>query len=466
MRHAEQTPPNTARDVISTTFAEWKILIHLGIPILIAQLAQMANGVIDTVMAGHYGARDLAAVAIGNSFWMPIFLFFLGALGALQPTISGHRGAREMARIVPVTWQGLYIAAVSSVLMIAALTHVQPLLLALQLDAETAHITQRYLAGFVWGVPAMMLLATLRGLTDGMGHTRIVMLFSLLSTLINLPLNYIFIYGKAGMPEMGGAGCGVATATANTIAALALLFYLHIHRDYREHLLWQGRTLPQLHGMLALLRLGLPIGCTLFVEVSMFTVIALFLAPLGPTVVAGHQIVLNAVSLLFMMPLSLGMALSLRVSFLIGAQELQRARALSRSALLLALSLATIYVPLLLLGKNTIASLYTHDVDVQHITRQLLQLAAIFQVADVLQVTAISALRGYRDTRVPMLIILLSFWGIGLPLGYALTFTNVLTAPMGAAGFWVALIASLFTACVLLVARLLRYAPQQSVDPT
>ncbi len=442
------------RNACTATLREWNILVRLGLPILVAQLAQMANGVIDTIMAGHYGARDLAAVAVGNSFWMPLFLFFLGTLNALQPTISGHRGAREMARIIPVTWQGLYIAALSCALMILALTHVEPALLWLELDTTTAEITQNYLAGFVWGVPAMLLLVSLRGLTDGMGHTRIVMVFSLLGTLINLPLNYIFIFGKFGLPAMGGAGCGVATAMANTLAAIALILYLHVHRDYRDHLLWQGRCLPQLRTILTLLRLGLPIGCTMFVEVSMFTVIALFLAPLGPTVVAGHQIVLNAVSLMFMVPLSLGMALSLRVSFLIGARETARAKQLSRSTLLLALCIAMFYVPLLLFGKAQIAALYTNDTDVQKIAQELLILAAFFQFADVLQVAAISALRGYRDTRIPMLIILLSFWGVGIPLGYALTFTNFITAPLGAAGFWIALVASLSTACLLLVRRL------------
>jgi MATE family multidrug resistance protein len=452
-------PANTPiklKDILS----EWKIIASLGGPIMVAQLAQMANGVIDTVMAGRYSARDLAAVAIGNSFWMPLFLFFLGTLGALQPTISGHRGAREFTRIAPVTWQGLYIAAIFSVLMVALLTHVEPILLWLQLDSDTAQITRRYLAGFVWGVPALLLLVALRGLTDGMGHTRIVMLFSLLSTLINLPLNYVFIYGKLGMPAMGGAGCGLATAIANNVAAVLLLIYLHLHRDYREHSLWQRRVRPHAGEIATLLRLGIPIGCTMFVEVSMFTVIALFLAPLGPTVVAGHQIVLNAVSLMFMVPLSLGMALTLRVSFLLGAQDPQRARALSRSSLLLALCIALFYVPLLLLGRTHIAALYTHDAAVQQIAHQLLLLAAIFQIADVLQVTAISALRGYRDTRVPMLMILLSFWGVGLPLGYVLTFTHWIVEPMGAAGFWIALIASLATASVLLLSRLFMFNPK------
>lgn len=448
--------------LLKRTLAEWKILASLGLPILVTQLAQMANGVIDTIMAGHYGARDLAGVAIGNSFWMPVFLFFVGTLGALQPTISGHRGAQTLARIMPVTWQGLYIALLSSVLMVLLLSNVQPALGWLQLDASTAAITQGYLDGFIWGVPAMLLIVALRGLTDGLGHTRIMMGASLLSTCVNLPLNYLFIYGAFTgqpweIPAMGGIGCGWATALANWIAACALLIYLHKSTTFRNFSLLRYYARPHWHEMLALLRLGIPIGFTLFFEVSMFTVIALFLAPLGHIVVAGHQLVLNAVSLMFMVPLSLGMALTLRLSFLIGAGSLNTANWLARSGLLLALCIAMFYVPLLLLGKSLIASLYTNDAAVKQVAIQLLTLAAIFQVADVLQVAAISALRGFRDTRIPMLIILLSFWGVGLPLGYTLTFTDLIMPPMGAAGFWIGLIAGIASASVLLLVRLFRF---------
>ncbi len=454
-RTHSSTQPATG--LLQQLLPEWKHLAILGLPILVTQLSQMANGVIDTVMAGHYSAQDLAGVAIGNSFWMPVYLFFVGILGALQPTISHHRGAQALARIVPVSWQGLYIAAGSSVLMALVLSRVEPVLVWLRLDTATAAITQGYLDGFMWGIPAMLLIAALRGLTDGLGHTRVMMAVSLLSNVINLPLNYVFIYGKLGIPEMGGIGCGWATAIANGVAALALLGYLHFSKELRDFSLLRSIVKPHWREILALLKLGIPIGFTLFFEVSMFTIIALFLAPLGPIVVAGHQLVLNFVSLMFMVPLSLGMALTLRVSYLIGANESQRAQKLAHSTLLLALGIALFYVPLLLLGKSLIAALYTTDPEVQQIAIGLLQLAAIFQIADVLQVTAISALRGYRDTRIPMLIILLAFWGVGMPLGYALTFTNLIVPAMGAAGFWIGLIAGIASACVLLLMRLFRY---------
>jgi MATE family multidrug resistance protein len=457
MDENHQPLPEARQPLVRRTLAEWKTLAILGGPILIAQVAQMANGVIDTVMAGHASARDLAAVGIGSSLWMPLFLFFMGMLGALQPIISGYNGARQHSKIMPATWQGIYIAAGGTVIMALLLTNVHPVLAMLKMDTETAGITQGYLNAFAWGIPALLLMNALRGLTDGLGHTRVIMAFSVLSTLINLPLNYIFIYGKLGLPAMGGVGCGWATSLSNGTAAIALLIYLNRSRTFRQFHLLADWVKPNWRGIRYILGIGVPIGFTIFVEASMFSVIALFLAPLGPVIVAGHQIALNVVSLLFMLPLSIGMALTLRVSFLVGARAPDTARLISRSSLILASAVALIFATLLFVFSAQIAALYTGDQAVRDVTIRLLAFAAMFQVADVIQVTCISALRGYKDTRIPMFIMLFSFWGVGLPLGYALTFTDLLWPALGAAGFWVGLTAGLTSASVLLGWRLFRY---------
>lgn len=442
---------------VAQVLTEWKTLVLLGGPILIAQLAQMANGVIDTVMAGHYSAEDLAAVGIGASLWSPLLLFFFGLLSAQQPTISHHRGAGETHRIMAVTWQGLYIAAVSTAVMVGLLLSAGPLLPLLGLDSATADIAQGYLQSFVWGVPGLLLMTSLRGLTDGLGHTKVIMAISLISTLINLPMNYVLIYGQFGFPELGGVGCGWATAISNTAAALVMLAYLGLSRHYRAYHLLRDWVAPRRAEIGRLLRLGLPIGASMFVEVSMFGVIALFLAPLGAIVVAGHQIVLNLTAVLFMVPLSLGMALTLRVSFLIGAGTADIARRLARTTLLLALAIALVNMPLLVFGRGLLVSLYTGDAEVIAVATRLLLFAAVFQVADVLQVTAIGALRGFKDTRIPLFIMMFSFWGICLPLGYVFTFTDWLTQALGASGFWLALIVGLTCAAVLLIRRLWRF---------
>lgn len=459
MDETHQPLPETRQPLIRRTLTEWKTLSLLGGPILIAQLAQMANGAIDTVMAGHASAEDLAAVGIGSSLWMPLFLFFMGLLGALQPIISGYNGARTYEKIMPATWQGIYIAAGGTVIMALLLTNVHPILAILQLEPRTAGITQGYLDAFAWGIPALLLINALRGLTDGLGHTRVIMAFSVLSTLINLPLNYIFIYGKFGLPAMGGVGCGWATTISNGVAAVAMVVYLNRSPVYRKFHLLADWAKPSWQGIRYILRIGVPIGFTIFVEASMFAVIALFLAPLGPVVVAGHQIALNVVSLVFMVPLSLGMALTLRVSFLVGARAPDTARLLSRSSLILASAIALTFATLLFVFSSQIARLYTGDADVQAVTMRLLAFAALFQIADVLQVTCISALRGYKDTGIPLFIMLFSFWGVGLPLGYILTFTDWLVPSLGAAGFWVGLTAGLTSASLLLGWRLFRYRP-------
>ena len=459
MDETHQPLPEPRQPLVARTLTEWRTLAILGGPILIAQLAQMANGVIDTIMAGHASAEDLAAVGIGSSLWMPLFLFFMGMLGALQPIISGYNGAREVGKIMPATWQGLYLAAAGSVIMILLLTHVHPVLALLNLEANTARITQGYLNAFAWGIPALLLMTALRGLTDGLGHTRVIMAFSVLSTLINLPMNYIFIYGKLGLPAMGGVGCGWATSISNGVAAAALLVYLNRSRVYRQFHLISDWVKPDLAGIRYILGIGVPIGFTIFVEASLFSVIALFLAPLGPVVVAGHQIALNVVSLLFMLPLSIGMALTLRVSFLIGARAPATARLISRSSLILAAATALVFAILLFVFSREIAALYTSDTEVQAVTVRLLMFAALFQIADVIQVTCISALRGYKDTRIPMFIMLFSFWGVGMPLGYVLTFMDWLVPAMGAAGFWVGLTGGLASASILLGCRLFLFAP-------
>lgn len=436
---------------------ELKTLSVLGGPMLIAQLAQMSSGVVDTIMAGHASAIDLAGVGIATSIWIPFLLFFTGTLSALQPTISGQHGSGSHDRIIHTTWQGLYIAALGTLLMVIGVLNVDPLLPILQLDEATANVVTGYLAAFSWGIPALMLLNTLRGLTDGLGKTGIVMAFFLLSAIVNIPFNYMFIYGYdlpfVQIPAMGGVGCGWATSIANWIALIGLIIYLNTSPRFRNFHLIKERAKPVFADIKQLLSLGLPIGITMFVEVSMFCMIALFLAPLGAEVVAGHQIVLNIVSVCFMIPLSIGMALTLRIAYLNGANDTSGARLVAKYAILLALFIACINAPFLYFGRETIAAIYTSDQVVQSIAIDLLLFGAIFQIADVIQVTMINVQRGYKDTKIPMVMMLLAFWGICLPLGYVLTFKDWLVAPMGAQGFWIALIIGLIVAALLLSYR-------------
>lgn len=439
---------------------EWQTLLALGSPILIGQLAQMANGVIDTVMAGRASAEDLTGVAIGNSLWVPLFLFMMGLLNATQPLISGHRGAKRDDQVIPVTWNALYIALAAAAIATVLLVNVDPVLNLVGMDDVSARIADGYLEAFVWGLPAILILVTFRGLTDGLGHTRIFMVFSILTALFNAPLNYILIFGKFGMPELGGIGCGYATAISQWLTLFCLLLYFNASRSFRHLHLWAHRQWPQWPRIKEILTLGIPIGFTIFVESVMFAVVALLLASFGADVIAGHQIALNVVSVLFMVPLSLGLALTIRISFLIGANNPATASLAGRSSLVLTLLIAVIYALLLVYFAEPIAQLYSKEQAVIDVAVELLWYGALFQLADVLQVVAISALRGYKDTRIPMFIMIGSFWVVGIPLGFVLAHTDWIVAPMGAAGFWIGLIAGLSHAAAWLIPRLFWYSAQ------
>ncbi len=437
---------------------EWSTLLKLGAPILVGQLAQMSNGVIDTVMAGRASADDLTGVAIGNSLWVPMFLFMIGILNATQPMISGHRGAKEFNKIMPVTWNAIYIGLASAVIAIFTLIYIDPIFSLIGLEENAARICNGYLEAFVWGIPAIMVLVSLRGLTDGLGFTKIFMVFSILTACINAPLNYIFIFGKFGISPMGGIGCGWATAISNWIALILALLYVHDSPKFKDYHLWEHRNWPNRNSILGILKLGIPIGFTIFVESTMFSVIALLLASLGTDIVAGHQIALNVVSVLFMVPLSIGAALTLRISYLMGAKNPDSARLVARSSIILVLCIAFSYAAILFVFAEPIAKIYTTELAVIAVATTLLSYGAMFQIADVLQVVCISALRGYKDTRIPMYIMVSSFWGIGVPLGYILAFKDWLVEPLGAPGFWIGMIASLCHAAFWLLIRLFLYS--------
>lgn len=449
----DQDTRHSGNSLLKRIQEEWRTLLTLGSPILIGQLAQMSNGVIDTIMAGRASAEDLTGVAIGNSLWVPIFLFMLGLLNATQPIISGHRGAGHTQKIMPVTWNALYISLVASVVSVVALVNIDPVFSWIGMAPETAAISDGYLEAFAWGLPAILILITIRGLTDGLGFTKVFMAFAILSACINAPLNYVLIFGKLGLPEMGGVGCGWATAISQWLTLFIFLIYMNLSKAFKDFHLWAHRTLPNRTSISEILKLGVPIGFTIFVESTMFSVVALLLASFGADVVAGHQIALNVVSIMFMVPLSLGLALTIRISFLIGAGDPKKAKLNARSSLVLVGGIAIVYAAILFSFAEPIAKVYSAEADVIKVAVLLLGYGAMFQIADVFQVVAIAALRGYKDTKIPMYIMLSSFWGIGIPLGYVLASTDWLVPAMGAPGYWIGLIAGLTHAALWLIPR-------------
>ncbi|ETF07012.1 multidrug transporter MatE [Pseudomonas moraviensis R28-S] len=437
---------------------ELKNLLALALPIIIAQLATTAMGFVDAVMAGRVGPKDLAAVALGNSIWVPVFLLMTGTLLATTPKVAQRFGAGKHSEIGPIVRQALWLALVVGLIATSMLIAAEPVLHLMKVDPELISPCMQYLHGIASGLPAVAFYHVLRCTSDGIGRTRPAMVLGLCGLALNIPLNYIFIYGHFGVPAMGGVGCGWATAIVMWVMALGLAGYERWAPAYRSSELFSRFDWPHWTVIKRLLSIGLPIGIAVFAESSIFAVIALLIGSLGATVVAGHQIALNVSSLVFMIPYSLGMAVTVRVGQALGREEPREARFAAGVGMGTALAYACLSASLMLALREPIAAIYTADPTVIHIAAMLIVYSALFQFSDAIQVTAAGALRGYQDTRVTMILTLFAYWGIGLPVGYALGLTDWLGEPRGPSGLWQGLIVGLSCAALMLSIRLTRSA--------
>ncbi len=433
---------------------EAKVLARLGMPIIVIQLLQMAVLVVDTIMAGRYSATDLAGVAIGGAVWVPTFLFLIGTLSSLTPVVAQFHGAKQVQPIAAYVYQSFWqaMALCLPVFLIAySLTSVFTLF---GVDDSILPIADRYIQVIVLGLPAVLGFNVLRFFSEGLSLTKPAVYASLLGLIINIPLNYVLIFGKFGFPELGGVGCAWASAACFWVMFLFMAVFVALKSDYSTYHLYKKIIGFHRKPSMELFKIGLPIGCSHFVEASVFCVIAVLLSSLGPIIVASHQIALNVAALVFMIPLALGMALTIRVGFLVGAQQYQEARFAAFLGLIGAVGFAFASGLMLFLLRYEIASWYNDSPDVIQLAGSLLVFAAIFQLSDALQVAAAGALRGFKDTRIPMMIMLFSFWVISLPIGYILSLTDVFGPPWHAKGFWLGLVIGLTITSVLLIIRL------------
>lgn len=434
-------------------------IIKLAIPVVLAQLAQTGITFVDTILAGHYSAVALSGVAIGVSIWLPTILFGQGLLSVLTPVIANLNGANKRNQIAAHTRQGLIIATILSMLLMIFLYHSDKII-ALRdtedspIDPEMITVAVHFLRAIMWGVPGFLYFLVYRFQCEGLSNTKPTMFVMVFALIANIPINYILIYGKLGLPEYGGVGCGITATIVFWLMFIMIKCYTsftHTQKDIRHT---KANDIFDLNIIKRIVTLGIPLGLAYFFEVTLFAMIALLIAPLGKEAVAGHQIVFTLSSMTFTIPLSLGVATSIRVGYLLGKQKPILAKQTSYISLILALSIALTVALILILFKHFFISWFTTDDDIIELCLQLIILLAIYQLFDYLQVTASNILRGYKDTQSIFYITLISYWLIGLPSGYILSFTDFITAPMGVAGFWVGIILGLLFASILLLARM------------
>jgi len=440
-------------------------LIHLALPMLIAQVAQVGTGFVDTVMAGRVGTGDLAAAALGSSVFITLYVTLMGVATSLNPILSQLYGAGDKRAIGETGRQGLWFGLLLGLFGMALMFALQPPLRAwLTLPTEVEDKIMLFITGAALGMPAAMMHRALHAYASSLQRPKAIMYVSITALLLNIPLNYAFIHGLFGLPKMGGAGCGWATGVVFWFNAIALFCYIARHEYFKPFGLTEHFSRPSLKRFKEFLRLGLPMGLSYFVEVSLFTFIAFLITGFGTVYVASQQAVINFCSLVYMVPQSVSTALSVRVGQNIGAGNPRGARFVSAVGLSVGFAAALLIALLVLLLRTPIMQMYSTDPQVVAIGATLLIFAAFFQLSDATQTIASGALRGYKLTTVPMVIHSVSFWGVGLGLGSWLGLSHGsifgYTRPMGVYGFWVALVISLTAAAILLVSYL-SYASRQ-----
>lgn len=434
--------------------SEANTLVKLATPVLIASVAQTGMGFVDTVMAGGVSATDMAAVSIAASIWLPSILFGIGLLMALVPVVAQLNGSGRQVKIPFEIQQGAVMALLISVPIIAVLFQTKTILGLMDVEPLMAEKTNGYMAAVMFAVPAFLLFQVLRSLTDGMSLTKPAMVIGFIGLMLNIPLNWIFVYGKFGAPALGGVGCGVATTIVYWLMFAMLLGYVMTSNRVAHINVFAEFHRPQLKALIRLWKLGFPVAAAMFFEVTLFAVVALLVAPLGPLVVAAHQVAINFSSLIFMLPMSIGAAASIRVGHRLGENNVEGAMIASRVALIVAVILSLFTAALTLLFREQVALLYTDNRAVIEIALQLLLLAAIYQVTDAIQVVAAGTLRGYKDMTAIFNRTFIAYWILGLPTGYILGMTDWIVEPMGAHGFWYGFIIGLTSAAIMLGIRL------------
>ena len=412
----------------------------------------MANGLIDTLMAGRISPEDLAAVGVGASIYATVFVTAMGVLLALPPIIAHHYGASRYLEIGADVRQSTWLALGLSVLAVLLLKFPEPLLQFSRIGPVLETKVRAYLDGVAWAVPGVLFFRVFYGFTVGIGRPRPVMVFNILGLALKFVLNAVFMYGWLGFPAMGGAGAGWSSAVVMCLLAGIAWVWCYREPTFSAYAVFSRFEWPRVGAIKELLRLGVPTGLTFLVDVTAFTFMALFIARLGAATSAAHQVAASVAIFTFTLPLALGNATGVLVGQALGAGDRQRARHAGLLGLRIGVAVGLGVGALIGLNAGALANFYSTDPEVRRIATVLLLIIAFYHPVDALQAVMAQILRGYKHATAPMLIYAGALWGIGLTGGYVLGLTDLIVAPLGAAGFWIAATAGLAVSGGLLLA--------------
>ncbi|VVE79511.1 MATE family efflux transporter [Pandoraea sputorum] len=430
-----------------------KRIAALAWPVLIGQLAVIAFGVMDTAMVGRASAFDLASLALGGSIYITVYVGLMGILVALSPIAAQLYGAGERIAIGEEVRQTFWLAVFLAVPGFLVLSHPQFILRLSEATPELEARATAYLHILAYGLPAAMLFRVYSSLSTAVAQPRIVMMIQVTGLALKVPLNLALIYGvdRLGIPALGSTGCAIATTAINWVSCGLGLLLMARHPKLREFGVFTKFCWPQWRAIRALLKLGVPMGLSYLIEVTAYSFMAIFIARLGDVTLAGHQIAANLGALMYMLPMSIGIATATLTAQAIGSRDYKAAQLVGRRGVELAGTLGLLVALLMCLGRPLVLAAYTSDPLVAAVTAPLLTIVAFYHIFDALQVNAVFVLRAWKVAVVPTVIYALSLWGVGLGGGYVLGFDVGGLSPAwlhGATGFWAANSASVAVAAI------------------
>lgn len=443
-------------EIVPSWSVDLRRTFKLFLPIFLGSIATTAMGVVDTVMAGMAGTVQLSGVAIGASLYWPCVLFVMGMTLAIQPTVAQLRGAGRTEEIAAKIHLISVITLITSVI-VGIIMCFLPLCYKLMddIDQEMVRVAQLYLYAVAAGMPAIALFNILRGYWEGLGNTVPTSVFGFIALFLNIPLNWIFIFGHFGMPALGGVGCGVATSITMYICAILMLIYVLKSKTYTKYRIYQHWFALHWPEVKQFLQFALPLALSTTIEVTCFSLVAVLLSPFGPVTVAAHSVAMNVSGVIFMIPLAIASAATIRVGEALGAGHWNRAFRSSMGAYGLAFFFYLFSVLTIIFFHQEIIELYSSDPEVIVLASLLLMFCAVYQFPDSMQVVSIGILRGFKDSKTIFAITVVSYWVIGMPIGYTLAYGYLTGEKMAAQGFWIGFICSLSCAFLLYVVRII-----------
>lgn len=428
-----------------------KYMIKIVLPILITQVALYLMTFFDILMTSKYSIEHLAGVSIGSSLWVPVYTGLTGILLGITPIVAQLIGAKKHEDVRSFVQQGFYIAILLAFfILIGIIVLIDPILNIIPLEANVREVARKYLLMMCIGLIPLFLYSVLRSFIDALGKTRVSMFVTLLSAPINIALNYVLIYGKFGLPALGGVGAGLASSLTYWLILFITILIVKNNKPFVDLHIFQGWTMPSLSKSKVLTKIGLPIGLSLFAETTIFSAVTIMMSVYSTAVISAHQVAMNFTSLLYMIPLSIAMGVTILVGHEVGAKKYQDAKVYSWLGVCTAVVFSFVSVSILIIFREAIAGIYTNDSEVINLAVQFFFFAALFQLSDAIQAPVQGALRGYKDVTITFIMAIISYWVIGLPTGYLLgTYTSY-----GPFGYWIGLIVGLTIGAITLGTRL------------